>query len=871
MDPDGHYFVFENRLASFSGPQQVSKGRASTAGPRAPKALHWPHKTLSPVALAKAGFYFEPHPKSPDNVVCFLCSKSLDGWEEHDDAVEEHLRHSPTCGWAIMAAIETGFGNYGKVHPLDPAMIEARKATFAGRWPYEPKKGFKGKTKKLVEGGWKYTPSLDADDMTTCAYCNLALEGWESGDNPFDEHYRREPGCAFFALINQYPAPKKGRAKAARTSKASRLSVQSVATVATAASDLASAADITADHDDSVMTTVSTMTQGGKKPARGRKATTGKGRKTKAKKEEAIEILEDEPQLQEPSKETATRGRKRPSDAVEDAEATNAEAPAPKKRAARVRPSTAIDTSSMPDTDMVDVPAKPAAGKKGRASNTKRSRKVSGASVRSQASTASLRAAVPDDDEIDRQLEADLERYHSDADEMAVEEAPAPVKGRPKKAVAARKASGQKQKTHSEAYAMFDPAPMVPDEAEIEADLEALRAEMDVERPAVTETLVVPKKGRKAGTRKASRQTKKAPEPAPQAGLVEDDAPVLKSVQNPVRDVEQPEKEAASDAERNPADDPDASTGTVVTKPVKRGRGRPSKKSTASQASIEQEYRQSIGSYAQKEQLVDSPARESLTGKSAPEKIPRKPVATASQVLAQKTQTQLPPAPSPAAATPTRAEKTVPIPPPSASRLPQPPSTPRTRPAPSTHRANQPAVSPAHSPQSSDAENQPRTLQPAANLIAKRVVLGAVSQQQTQTQTPQRNPHSPSKRNNNNSGIIAAGLHSHTPWQPADLDLLFSSSPAKSSSHHHGDTATTGTGDRGGDNKEKAAAAAAVRLLRKGTELTSPERRMTVEEWIYYNAGLAEQRLKAECEAMVAGFEREGGRAFGVLEGLVVD
>jgi hypothetical protein len=37
---------------------------------------------------------------------------------------------------------------------------------------------------QLVEGGWQYTPSLDADDMTTCAYCNLALEGWESEDNP---------------------------------------------------------------------------------------------------------------------------------------------------------------------------------------------------------------------------------------------------------------------------------------------------------------------------------------------------------------------------------------------------------------------------------------------------------------------------------------------------------------------------------------------------------------------------------------------------------------------------------------------------------------------------------------------------------------
>lgn len=78
-----------------------------------------------------------------------MCEKSLDGWEENDNPVGEHLKHSPTCGWAIMAAIEAGYGNYGKVHPLDPAMVEARKATFAGRWPYESKKGFKCKTKKV--------------------------------------------------------------------------------------------------------------------------------------------------------------------------------------------------------------------------------------------------------------------------------------------------------------------------------------------------------------------------------------------------------------------------------------------------------------------------------------------------------------------------------------------------------------------------------------------------------------------------------------------------------------------------------------------------------------------------------------------------
>ncbi len=123
--------------------------------------------------LAKAGFFFEPHPKSPDNVVCFLCNKSLDGWEENDNPLEEHLKHSPTCGWAIVAAIEAGFGNYGKVHPLDPAMVEARKATFGGRWPYESKKGFKCKTKKVRNHAPAGPPAGPLETRLTCR-CSLS-------------------------------------------------------------------------------------------------------------------------------------------------------------------------------------------------------------------------------------------------------------------------------------------------------------------------------------------------------------------------------------------------------------------------------------------------------------------------------------------------------------------------------------------------------------------------------------------------------------------------------------------------------------------------------------------------------------------------
>lgn len=54
----------------------------------------------------------------------------------------------------------------------------------------------------------------------------------------------------------------------------------------------------------------------------------------------------------------------------------------------------------------------------------------------------------------------------------------------------------------------------------------------------------------------------------------------------------------------------------------------------------------------------------------------------------------------------------------------------------------------------------------------------------------------------------------------------------------------------------------------KNGELSSPEKKMSVEEWIHYNAEMAEERLRSECERMVGTFEREGGRAMRALEGV---
>jgi len=54
----------------------------------------------------------------------------------------------------------------------------------------------------------------------------------------------------------------------------------------------------------------------------------------------------------------------------------------------------------------------------------------------------------------------------------------------------------------------------------------------------------------------------------------------------------------------------------------------------------------------------------------------------------------------------------------------------------------------------------------------------------------------------------------------------------------------------------------------KSGELTSPEKKMTVEEWIKHNAEMAEEKLRSECERMVGSFESAGGRAMQSLEGV---
>ncbi|KAK2605842.1 hypothetical protein QQS21_003796 [Conoideocrella luteorostrata] len=786
------YFTYEARLASF---QKNSKKRGSTAGGRG-KALNWPHKQIAPASLAKAGFYFEPYPENPDNCVCFLCAKGLDGWETGDDPLEEHLKHANNCGWAIATAIEVDIEKYATQDPSSPDMVEARKATFAGKWPHDGRKGWKCKTKQLVEAGWSYTPTEESDDMATCA----------------DEHFNRSPNCSFFTLLDQFGGAKKKttRGKAVRGSKASRLSVQSVAT---AASDIGSVADMTAEPEDSVLTTASTMTQEGKKTAgRKKKATATKASRAKSKKSQAVEQEELEDQsghkevVPQPKATKSTRGKKRTSDAIDDSIVFLSEAPAPKRKATLTRESSQVDSSTITPED-IDLVEASRATSRASSSSTKSNRKPSALS----ASMASLRAApedFPDDEEIERQLEADLERFATD-DEIAHD-------SESERSIAKTKNNMPKTKD----YAMFDPVEVEADDGVIDEELRNLQAEMEVDGPK--QELHVPKKGRKAatGTRKASTQTKqkkaKAPSPSPEP---ETEAEIIEPLV--VEEEEEEEHEASI-----------GSTDTVVKKSesvqspsAKRTGGRVAKSSLASNASSKSANTSTKpvrGRPAKKATTTTRPADSPTRSAEQPDNDGLEIHEDTDEGEAAATLELKQSSPPPEISSPVI----------SRSRLvAEPPSTPAkiVSPAPS---ARQPALSPSQSPQSSDAENQPPSSIPAPSAKTKRVVLAPVAVTPMCT--------SPSKRN-----MLAAGLQSQTPWTAIDLDAVM------------------GT-PRVMVDKENAVS----RLFQQGKELTSPEKRMTVEEWIYFNAGEAENKLKHECEAMVTQFEKEGTRAMNVLEGL---
>ncbi|KAH8360102.1 hypothetical protein KR093_010808 [Drosophila rubida] len=56
--------------------------------------------------MAEAGFYWTGTKRENDTATCFVCGKTLDGWESDDDPWKEHLKHAPQCEFVKLGCPE---------------------------------------------------------------------------------------------------------------------------------------------------------------------------------------------------------------------------------------------------------------------------------------------------------------------------------------------------------------------------------------------------------------------------------------------------------------------------------------------------------------------------------------------------------------------------------------------------------------------------------------------------------------------------------------------------------------------------------------------------------------------------------------------
>ena len=147
---------------------------------------------------------------------------------------------------------------------------------------------------------------------------------------------------------------------------------------------------------------------------------------------------------------------------------------------------------------------------------------------------------------------------------------------------------------------------------------------------------------------------------------------------------------------------------------------------------------------------------------------------------------------------------------------------------------------PAASPQSSDAENQPPSSRPSS-VRPPLLISSPPKPQITRIPLITTPTTSPSKRN-------LSRLQSTMPWSAIEYDKIFLGSPADKENNPF--------------NTKRATNGDIV-------SLTSPEKKLSLQEWIQFNAKRGEEHLRSECERVIGKFEGEGVRALKTLEGIV--
>lgn len=671
--------------------------------------------------------------------------------------------------------------------------------------------------------------------------------------------------------------------------------------------------------------------KGGKKVPKSKKVSgKAKGKVVKAKHEEpqiASSFLEPEDDDFEVkvAPVSDTKSKKRKSEEMNmDAEkapyphaqvkVVDNQSPPRKRRATRTR-SSVVQPQEMPvsnshdeaeveiDTHMTDAddmpppsvspPKKKRKGGKKRASSTARK-----ACTASTASKASSRAAVPDDEEIDAALEADLNRpltdEEGDTEPLEVEQTRTRrltrTKPGAKKATASVASTRRGTRTNSVTVVdapMTDLCPSIPHVADGEHEPSAREAAEPAPREEHFEPLPKANNARGKVSRKVSKQQQHQEQPQEQQNAEHEEANVLvdEPTQQEVTELAKPKQPRsrpvsrqllarrtrvsnipdsedvivlASDANsfvldaQTAQDDSGHKTDAGV---VKQGRSKRGSKTAPSGAKKSKAGKKSATTSRNIEDIVvPIPAeREAEVNDDQTNVVVRIAPNSSDNAQHVSIDIEIPKEQPKATKAPTkgtRAKKTAlksKATAPKASQASSPPqrsdaAEARGEPAVSSPPLVHSTTRPALSPQSSDAENQPpssrlSTLRPPLSVqsLSRSQIMRASLAVTTPTASPSRGNFSK--------------LQTTFPWTAVDLEQIFRGSPSPDKENN---PLVLG----------KASGAA------EGT-LTSPEKKLNVEQWIQSNAQRGEEKLRNECERLVGRFESQGMKALKTLEGIV--
>ncbi|KAK4569471.1 hypothetical protein LTR86_003234 [Recurvomyces mirabilis] len=799
--------TYSARLTSFQIPHQLSKRRASSSSSKKKggNTVEWPHESPSPEELARAGFFYRPVQESPDNVQCFLCAVKLDGWEASDSPLHEHLAHASACAWAVSLSTARLDDSTEAPEARDPLSDEM---VAARRGTFEVGEGWVHEGKR----GWR------------CKVAKMVDAGWT-----FDRSPETEDGvtCFYCNLSLDGWEPKDDPAQEHRRRS-----------------------------PECPFFTLCEQYHGTAMPG-AKKGGKGKGRSSTASKTSRLSTQSTMSVAVSEAASTAELGES--GMAVDDSIMSNATtASQATVKGGKRKPGRPKGTKGRKAAEKVEEPAAEATKVHDSARDTTRHSQAPGAFPESsvlepEPEPETVLEPAPRPTRIRQSRQVDSSVIESSQADLAPKKS---TRGRKAKAQPGTESAPEQRLSEVSAQLQYELDNSMdyndaPDHESTPQQLaakpqrgvkrtsEGLRKEqessvvMGLEFPTPPQPAAA--KGKKG--RKASKQVA----PPQEEVVVHVDQAAMRepspSLGEPVADVEV-SPEAAKPTKKVTAKSKKAS--------VKKGKGRKASSARSSKATVTE-------SEAEPEADVDEDlARDEAEIEAELERMAAEQAAVArayvdqtDALVAEQEKVEE------FEASPSHAER-------HSNVLPEHTTSPphdseKSVVAVLDENSDQPALTLATnklnatpSPSNSDKENHPSLVinaPPIALKYAPPLSPTKITRIPLAPSTPNRHPTakttillSPSKQ--------LLTLHPTEPWLAVDLDTILLPSPQP----------TPGT--------------LASRLVQAGGGLSSPEKRMNVEEWILWRAGQGEEELRRKGEEMVGGFEREGIRALGVLEGV---